>query len=115
MIMDMNRNVLWRDAAKASPRQIERLNAFWGDETWRQVAYTKVNTLFGQEDEKTTNKAIVDAFRERLKKVAGFKNVPEPIPMKNRSGAVIYYLFFASQKPVASNIVKDIFHKYRSR
>jgi hypothetical protein len=57
----------------------------------------------------------VQAFRERLNKVAGFKNVPEPIPMKNKSGAVIYYLFFASQKPVASDIVQSIFNKYRDR
>ncbi len=39
--------------------------------------------------------------------------VPEPIPMRNSKGAVVHYLLFASQKPVADNIVKDIFRKYR--
>jgi len=34
--------------------------------------------------------------------------------MRNKKGAVVYYLFFASQKPAAENIVKDIFQKYRS-
>jgi predicted nucleic acid-binding protein len=29
--------------------------------------------------------------------------------------AVVYYLFFASQKPVAEDIVKDIFKKYKNR
>jgi hypothetical protein len=29
--------------------------------------------------------------------------------------SVIYYLYFASQKPVAANIVDDIFNKYRQR
>jgi hypothetical protein len=32
---------------------------------------------------KQDNDAIVAAFRERLKKVAGFNFVPEPLPMKN--------------------------------
>jgi hypothetical protein len=57
----------------------------------------------------------VQAFRKRLKEVAGFKYVPDPIPMKNKSGATIYYLFFASQKPVAAGIVTSIFNKYRNR
>ena len=44
-----------------------------------------------------------------------FKNVPEPIPMRNSTGATVYYLFFASAKAVAQNIVSDIFNKYRDR
>ncbi len=67
------------------------------------------------EDEKTKNEDIVKAFRERLKKVAGFKFVPDPIPMKNKTGPVIYYLFFASHKPAAVDIVEWLFNKYRNR
>ena len=115
MVMDINRNVLWKDRTKVSPAQVGRLNAFWGDENWPDVAYKKEETLFGQAETKTTNDDIVQAFRERLKKVAKFKYVPDPIPMKNKSGAVIYYLFFASQKPVAAEIVESIFNKYRNR
>jgi len=37
------------------------------------------------------------------------------MPMHNTRGATVYYLFFASQKPVAENIVRDIFNKYRQR
>ena len=115
MVMDMNRNVLWKNPEKVSAKQVARMDAFWGDQSWREAAYKKKETLFGFEDEKGTNDDIVQAFRERLKRVAGFKNVPEPIPMKNKSGAVVYYLFFASQKPVASDIVESIFKKYRNR
>jgi three-Cys-motif partner protein len=115
MVMDMNRNVLWKNPDKVSPKQVARMDAFWGDSSWRDAAYKDTETLFGVAQEKTTNDDIVKAFRQRLKKVAGFQNVPEPIPMKNKSGAVIYYLFFASQKPVASDIVKSIFTKYRNR
>lgn len=113
-VADMNRNVLWRNPDKVDPQQMARMTAFWGDDSWRQAAYSTEGNLFGWE-EKTDNKAVAEAFRTRLKKVAGFKYVPEPIPMRNNKGAIVYYLFFASQKPVAENIVKDIFNKYRTR
>ncbi len=35
--------------------------------------------------------------------------------MRNSTGAIVYYLVFASQKPVAAGIVEDIFRKYRAR
>ena len=115
MVMDMNRNVLWRNPEKVSAKQVARMDAFWGDGSWRDAAYKKTETLFGLEDEKTTNEDIVQAFRERLKKVAGFKYVPEPVPMRNSKGFVVYYLFFASPNPVADNIVNWVFNKYRGR
>lgn len=114
-IADMNRNVFWRNPEGVDEDDIARMNAFWGDESWRKVAYEPVQTLFGSEDEKTDNETVAEAFRERLRKVAGFSNVPEPIPMRNSTAATIYYLFFASPKPVAQNIVTDIFTKYRNR
>jgi three-Cys-motif partner protein len=62
---------------------------------------------------KQDNETIVAAFRERLKSVAGFKYVPEPLPMKNAKNAVVYYLFLASQNAAADRIIRDIFKKYR--
>jgi hypothetical protein len=50
-----------------------------------------------------------------LKKVAGFQYVPDPVPMKNEQGSIVYYLFFASHKPVADSIVTRVFDKYRAR
>ena len=35
--------------------------------------------------------------------------------MRNTKGAVVYYLFFASPKPVAAKIVQSIFNKYRDK
>jgi three-Cys-motif partner protein len=113
-IMDMNMNVLKRDPGKVALRQAARMTAFWGDESWRQTAYDTTANLFGVE-EKETNEVIAEAFRQRLKRVAGFKYVPAPIPMRNNRGATVYYLFFASQKPVAEDIVRYIFDKYRNR
>jgi len=112
-VMDMNRNVLWRNPDKVSVEQLARMNAFWGGD-WKDVAYTTERSLFG-EPEKESNDAIAEAFRQRLQKIAGFKKVPEPLPMHNSKGAVVYYLFFASQVGVAEKIVMDIFAKYRNR
>jgi three-Cys-motif partner protein len=114
-ILDINRNVLRHDSSKVRSTQIARMNRFWGDESWRKIAYEPVQTLFGPDEEKTGNDTVAAAFRRRLQKVAGFSNVPEPMPMRNTKGAVVYYLFFASHKPVAQDIVTDIFDKYRNR
>ncbi len=113
-VADMNRNVLWREPGLADPAQIERMNAFWGDESWRNIAYSTNKNLFGF-PEKEPNEIVADAFRKRLEDVAGFKRVPDPLPMRNSRGAIVYYLFFASQQDVAEHIVLDIFKKYRDR
>jgi three-Cys-motif partner protein len=113
-ILDMNRNVLLRDPAKVDSRQLERLNRYWGDNSWRNAAYSSDGNLFGL-DEKTSNQAVVTAFQTRLKNVAEFQFVPDPMPMMNSRGAVVYYLMFASHKPVAAEIVTDIFNKHRER
>jgi three-Cys-motif partner protein len=112
-VMDMNRNALWRNPDKVSLEQGRRLTRFWGDESWRQTAYSNAANLFG-ELEKESNDTVAGAFRDRLVKVAGFKRVPEPLPMRNSRGAVVYYLFFASQVGVAENIVSEIFTKHRA-
>ena len=116
-IADMNRNVLLHQQNKVQPSQIERMNLFWGDDSWHQAAYkpSLQPTFFGDRpDEKTSNEAVVEAFRERLKKVARFSYVPKPVAMKNSTNAVVYYLFFASHKPVAAKIVTHIFKKYEN-
>jgi three-Cys-motif partner protein len=88
------------------------MTAFWGDDSWYKIAYRP--DLFGNPD-KQSIEAIVDAFRARLKQVGGFARVPKPIPVRNSNGAIVYYLFFASQKDTAENIVRDIFEKYENR
>ena len=112
-VMDMNRNVLWKNPDKVSPEQLARMNAFWGG-GWKESAYTTERSLFG-EPEKESNDAVAEAFRQRLHKIAGFKRVPVPLPMHNSKGATVYYLFFASQVGVAEEIVTDIFTKYRDK
>jgi three-Cys-motif partner protein len=91
------------------------MNAYWGDESWREAAYEKSPGLFGVMEEKVTNQRLAEAFRERLKKVAGFKKVPPPVPMRNSRNSVVYYLFFASHKDTAEHIVTYIFDTFGRR
>ncbi len=114
-IMDINRNVLFEDLSNAKPDDIERMNAFWGDDSWRKTLYRKQNDLFGNahliriEDFRT----LAFVYRDRLKSVAGFDFVPEPILMRNSKNGPLYYLFFASPQKVGQDIIVDIFNKYR--
>jgi three-Cys-motif partner protein len=98
--MDMNRNAIWRNPDRAPAGGVDRMNKFWGDDSWRNAAYAEARqrSFFGPEPVKQGNEEIVAAFRERLKKVAGFSFVPKPLPMRNSKKAVVYYLFFASPK-----------------
>lgn len=112
-VQDMNRNAIWRDPGRVKPEQIKRMTEFWGDESWRQVAYGTTAGLFGPMVEKEPNGVIAGAFRQRLKDAAGFKYVPDPLPMQNSKGAIVYYLFFASQNSTAEKIAREIFSKYR--
>lgn len=115
MVMDMNMNVLWKNPSAVSPAQIERMNRFWGDDSWRSAAYRREADLFGSHEEKASNEDVAEAYRRRLKDVAKFKYVPRPLPMRNSGGAIIYYLFFASPNAKGAKIVEDIFNSYRKR
>lgn len=117
-VMDMNRNALWRKPELVDLVDVDRMTAMWGDESWREVVYQPhpQADLFGRTKvEKAPNDSVAEAFRERLQKVAGFKFVPTPIPMRNSTNAVLYYLFFASQNPVANKIATDILRHYSQR
>jgi len=115
-VMDMNRNAIWHAPENVPKDGIERMNRFWGDGSWRQAAYVESDqgNLFSKRElVKQDNAAIVKAFQKRLQVAAEFEFVPDPLPMRNSNNAVVYYLFFASQKPVAKKIVEDIFIKHR--
>jgi three-Cys-motif partner protein len=111
-IYDININVLHRDPSTVLPLHVTRMNAFWGDQSWREIAYEKSQGLFGPMEEKVTNERLAEAYRDRLRKVAGFKKVPPPLAMRNRKNSIVYYLFFGSHKGTAENIVTYIFDKF---
>jgi len=115
-VADINRNVLWRNPEGVDEDNIQRMNAFWGDVSWRDIAYSTEKDLFDFPiSRKEDNETIAESFCERLRKVAGFSYVPTPLPMRNSRGAVVYYMVFASHKGVASEIVLEIFDRYKNR
>jgi three-Cys-motif partner protein len=120
MVMDMNMNVLLRDPSKAEDPQIARMDRFWGDRSWREVAYevSRQMDLFGKEEEvkvEGANDKIAEAYRKRLTDVAGFGYAPRPLRFVNSLGRTIYYLFFASPNRTGESIVEYIFEKYRKK
>lgn len=113
-VMDINRNMLRRDTASVNEAQAQRMTTVWGDDTWRRDLYPTDGNLF-EFEEKVSNDALASAYRLRLQRVFGFAHVAQPMPMRNSKGAVVYYLYFASQNRVGMHIVNDIFAKYAGR
>lgn len=112
MIMDINRNALRKRMENSLQTKVDQLTRLVGDESWKDAGYREVETLFGIDYQKVSNEEFAEWFRQRLITKAGFKHVPKPMPMKTKNNAVIYYLYFASQKPAALNVVNSIFKKY---
>src|SRR5438309_1462881 len=44
-MMDMNRNALWSDPLGVALEDLKRMNAFWGDESWKKIVYRPQLTL----------------------------------------------------------------------
>jgi three-Cys-motif partner protein len=90
------------------------MTAFWGDDSWQGVVYKGQKTLFGDDDlvKAGGNTEVVNAFRQRLQTVAGFEEVPEPIPMRNSKNATVYYLFFASHNKTGAKIARYLMQRY---
>jgi len=108
----MNRTVLFRQPSRIDQRDWDRMTAFWGDDTWQEAAYTTKRSLFG-DLEKLESPILAEAYRRRLREVAGFDYVSEPLAFKNSKRAPLYYLILASHKPVAIGIITHIFTKAR--
>ncbi len=121
-IHDMNRNAKRKNIDDVDQTSRARMTKFWGDESWHAAMFapskqTSLPGLFGDdaapELEKVDQLSFVSAFRDRLKKVAGFEFVPEPVAMKIPQGAVVYFLFFASNNQTGARVANDIMNKYR--
>jgi three-Cys-motif partner protein len=114
-VMDMNMNVFWANPDGVTEASKRRMTRFWGDESWRDAAYSTISGLFGEIEVKNSIEKVTAAFQKRLKQAAGFNYIPDPMPMRNTKGAIVYYLFFAAQERTADKIVQQIFAKHRSR
>lgn len=114
MVMHAHRNVLRREGPEtAAAGEVAKLTAFWGDETWMDAAYNSRPGLFEDMLEKARNEELAEAYRRRLRDVAGFPFAVDPLPMRNTKGNVIYYLYFASHNEVGYKIARSIFDNHR--
>ena len=117
-LMDINRNAALKILEVSDPEEGARLTKIWGDDSWKHLAYVEQGDLFSSSvlvKKGEGNEILKRGFRERLRQVAGFSFVPEPILMKNRKGGHLYFLFFASHQPVAQNIAESILRKWGAK
>jgi three-Cys-motif partner protein len=110
-LMDINRNTLRKRLANADAADAAAFSEFCGTEDWKNLMYQP--DLFGDLGKIGNNRTLAEWFRERIKTVAGFEFVPEPILMRNSKGGNLYFLYFASHQSVAQKVILDIFTKYR--
>lgn len=111
-IMDINRAVLHPNA---SQKKLDQMTRFWGDQSWQSTAYRKDAGLFDVQEIKVENFQLARLFRDRLREVAGFPFVPEPIAMRNTNHTALYYLFFAGPNETGAKIAREIFDRYRQK
>jgi three-Cys-motif partner protein len=101
--MDIEMNTLPRDPERMDPVQADRFTRFWGDESWKSIAYDPNLNLFG-DLEKAGMSTLVRAFCERLQSKAGFKYVATPGKFRNGRGGVLYYMVFATNNETGHRI-----------
>jgi len=107
-MMALNRDVLRRDPESIHPNARSRMRTFWGDDSWQRIVY-RPTPLFPEIVEKDAdNIDVVNAYRERLGRLAGFDHVSNPLPFRNRKDNVIYYLILASHNETAVRIMNDM-------
>jgi len=113
-IHDINRNAAWRNPSKLDDARLERMRRFWGDDSWRDVAYVKQFGLFGGEptERKLPYTRIVEAYRDRLKNAVGFPFVPDPLLVRGDERQPLYYLVFASHNSTGEKIARDVFRRH---
>jgi three-Cys-motif partner protein len=110
----LNRAVFLKELSKAADNQLEKLKRFWPDDSYLDF-YSSDCLLYDDMGIKTANNVeIVNTYCDKLRDIASFKYIPEPLPMKNTKGATVYYLIFATHNPRGVKIVKYIFDKYRN-
>jgi len=115
-IMDINRTVGLRKAAEISENAKARMTAFWGDESWERVVHNVEDSLFTEYPHKAEGDRIVGAYCDRLKTVAGFRYVPEPLLFTvPASNAPLYYIVFASNNQTGGRIAGQILKRYRRK
>jgi len=104
-------NRLLRKDADLSPRVVQRLNAFFGCEDWKERFYNKngqMGLFYAEQERKTADlKLITEYYLERLRGIfAGV--LDKTFILCNSRGAPMYVLCFACGNPRAVPLAKKI-------
>ena len=116
-VHQMNRNCKRENLSDVLPGELDAMDRFWGDRSWHSEMFrpsAQTNLFWNEEMDKTENRDFVNAYCKRLKEVAGFGFVADPLAMRNSRNAVVYYLIFAGPNKTGWRIVQDIYRKYAS-
>ena len=116
MIVAANRNALLQNPDEITDAQRTRMNRVWGDDSWFKALYDdRQLSLFDEisatEKLPKANGLLANAYRQRLTQQAGFAYAAPPRPFKNRAGAELYYLFFASPNAAGYRVAKHLLEK----
>jgi three-Cys-motif partner protein len=114
-VMHMNRNCKHEQTSEILPGELDAMDRFWGDRSWHAAMFRpsdQMNLFGGIDLAKSENCDFVNAYSARLREIAGFGFVAEPLPMRNSRNAVVYYLVFAGPNKTGWKIVQDIYRKH---
>ena len=101
-------NRLLKRTGKFTSEERSKLDEYFGDPGWFEVAYPTEDNLFGTAAEKAPDagERLLGWYRERLK--VAFGNVSEPLLVRNTVGGHLYYLIFAGPNETGAKIATDI-------
>ena len=123
-ILDITRNAKRKSLELVDPVHRARMTAFWGTDDWHtsMVKQSDQQNFFGAlldsgdntpEIETVDGYTIAKAFQQRLKDVADFQFVPDPVPMRNRKEGLLYFLYFAGNNATGNRIATHILNESR--
>ena len=101
-IMDANMNVFKHNQDKVEESQIRRMNIFWGDDSWKKVAYNKVPTLFGDWRRKNVERSYSLGLQGKVKGCGRFQIRTRSHPYEEQYGRgnLLYFLCLAQRNRV---------------
>jgi three-Cys-motif partner protein len=101
--------LLRRKPETFTPRQRQKLDAYFGSPEWFSVLYKRRPSLFGDDAEEKieqSGKALVQWYRRRLREVFGY--VSRAALIRNSRKGHLYYLLLASPNRTGAKIADEI-------
>ena len=93
-----------------STQNANRLNRFFGTETWQSEFYSSERTLFGEVIRKNApSSKLLEFYRRNLLNI--FRYVSDARIVRNTRGSPLYYLMHAGHNKTGQTIINDILNQ----